>query len=271
MPDTIASSSGFQRVPRGIPKNILQFWHDKSAIPPEMQEAMDGTRRHNSDYRAALLDDGEIAALLGAGGRAELLALFQLVRIPASRSDIARLVMLEEFGGFYLDASMQFHTSLNPFLARDPELVLVRRDDFPRYRDCPENAHVMGGIIGAPPRSPFISRCIRLLVANLLSGEFNTRSWEVGPGVINRTLQAYDTGGRVEKLSFKEMLKESVSYRRSPGVSNAWVKQQEEGIIDPAHYASGPLDVSYGSPAPSRSTASCVIATWQPRQRTTRI
>jgi hypothetical protein len=224
-----------------IPRNILQFWHDKAVVPPEMHEAMEGTRAHNRSYRIHIFDDEGIAALLVATDRPDLLELFRLVRLPSSRSDIARLVILERYGGFYLDASMQFHVSLDAFLEGNPELILVRRDDFPQYADCPEQAHVMGGIIGAPPRSPFIRECIRRLVACLMSGELNTRAWDAGPGLINQTLRTHQPRGLVRKLSFRQLLDGSLSYRRSPGVSNIWVERQKQGIIDPALYAAGPL------------------------------
>ncbi|MCX6970427.1 MAG: glycosyltransferase [Verrucomicrobia bacterium] len=231
---------------RSIPKNILQFWHDKSRIPLEMQEAMDETRRRNGDYKPALADDAEIRSLLLGDGRRELLMLYDLVRLPSSRSDIARLVLLQKYGGFYLDASMQFHISLNGFLAGDPELVLVRRDDFPQYYDTPDKAHVMGGVIGAPVRSPFIELCIERLTQNLIIGTLNTDAWAAtGPGVINQTLRCYQAIRPVSKLSFTELLRGSVSYRRSPGITNMWVQNQKDGIIDPSHYASGPISLKH--------------------------
>ncbi len=227
-----------------IPRNILQFWHDKAQIPREMQEALDGTRQSHRDYRMWLADDAEIRALLTRRNDTALLLLYGLLRLPSSRSDLARLVLLHEYGGFYLDVSMQLHTSLSPHLAGDPELIVVRRDDMPRFHDCPEEAHVMGGILAAPPRSPFIEGCLQLLLENLVSGARNTEAWHAaGPGVINRTLQNYQTRRLIKKLSFREMLAGSVSYRRSPGISNAWVEKQKDGIIDPAVYAAGPLQL----------------------------
>jgi mannosyltransferase OCH1-like enzyme len=230
-----------------IPQNILQFWHDKNCVPVEMREAIDGTSVNNPDYRVSLADDEEVRSLLSSKYDTCLLKLYELLRLPASRSDLARLVMLHEFGGFYLDASMQFHISLNEFLVGDPELILVRRDDVPKYRDCPDRAHVMGGIIGAPARSPFIAQCITLLVENLVCGTFNTEAWRAaGPGVINKTLRTYQATRLVRLLSFTELLQGRVSYRRSPGVSNVWVQKQMEGIIDPALYdnARKELDLS---------------------------
>jgi hypothetical protein len=103
----------------------------------------------------------------------------------------------------------------------------------------------MGGIIGAPARSPFIALCLEHLTANLLAGTFNTRAWNAaGPGVINQALRTYQTTRPIKKLSFTKMLAGAVSYRRSPGVSNVWVEKQKNGIIDPALYAAGPLILS---------------------------
>jgi len=234
-----------------IPKNILQFWHDKEKIPVEMQEALDGTRATHGDYEIRLADDAEIRALLDARHTRELRAIYDLIRLPSSRSDIARLVLLKEYGGFYLDASMQFHSSLNAFLSGNPMLVLVQRDDMPLYRVFPENAHVMGGIIGAPAGLPFIDRCIERAVDYLQLGVFNTRAWmAAGPGVINATLRLDQTTHPIHKASFKAMRNGMVSHRRSPGISSSWTVRQREGIIDPALYAEGSLAIPLEKPAP---------------------
>ena len=226
----------------GIPKNILQFWHDKKIIPYEMRKALEGTRNSNPDFALTLADDEAIRNLLRARYDRTVQALYELIRLPSSRSDLARFVLLLEYGGFYLDVSMKFHVSLNTYLAGNPELILVRRDDVPKYADQPENATVMSGIIGAPARSPFIESCLQVLVANLVSGRYNTKAWwATGPGVLNRVLQTYPAGRPVRKLSFKEMRGGAVAYLRSHGVSNVWTKKQKDGIIDPTCYVAGSL------------------------------
>jgi mannosyltransferase OCH1-like enzyme len=198
-----------------------------------------------------LTDDAEIRALLDAEHPRELRIIYDLIRLPSSRSDIARLVLLKKYGGFYLDASMQFHSSLNEVLTDNPMLVLVQRDDMPMYRAYPENAHVMGGIIGAPADLPFLDRCLELVVTNLECGVFNTRAWmAAGPGVINAVLLKDQTTHAIKKLSFTKMLEGMVSYRRSPGVSTSWAKNQLNGIIDPALYANGFLEIPAEEPTP---------------------
>lgn len=228
-----------------IPKNILHFWHDKRTIPDLLQNAMRVTANNNPDYRVIFTDDDSIRQLIQQRHSPELLALYNLTRIPASRSDIARLVMLYEYGGVYLDVSMEIHGSLNKLYDRETELALVRRDDIPKYQDCPEQAHVIGGIIAAPPRLPFIKLCIQQIITHLLSGSLNTKGWSAtGPGVVNMILKDYNTRRIIRKWSFKEMQQGFLFYRRVPGVTNTWVQQQQQGIIDPALYANGPLDLT---------------------------
>lgn len=228
-----------------IPQNILYFWHDKSMIPDLLQNAMRETASNNPDYHIIFTDDNDIRQLIGEKHNQELLTLFNLTRIPSPRSDIARMVMLYEYGGFYLDVSMEMHRSLNTLYDRNTELVLVRRDDVPKYQDCPEQAHVIGGILAAPPRLPFIKHCIERIAANLTDGSLNTRAWHAtGPGVINALLKEQNPDLVIRKWSFKEMRQGFLDYRRVPGVSNTWVQQQVHGIIDPALYTNGPLDLT---------------------------
>lgn len=104
----------------------------------------------------------------------------------------------------------------------------------------------MGGVIGAPPFSPFIELCIERLMENLKSGTLNTDAWTAtGPGVINQTLRSCQAIRPASKLSFTELQRGSVSHRRSPGITNVWVQNQKDGIIDPSHYASGPISLKH--------------------------
>ncbi len=228
---------------RNIPKNIIQFWHDKTEIPKILQNSISVTKRSNDDYKFIFADDHTIYNLL-KDDKYYLLDLYKLNRIPASRSDMARLILLYEYGGFYLDVSMEMHKSLNELVEPDDEIILVQRDDDPRYKECPTDAHVINGIIGITPNSDFILWCLKKVRTNLTIGLHNHRVFvATGAMIINEALVVLGDSYKVKKLSFVSLKNEFLASRGAPGISNSWVHSQKEGIIDSSHYVDGLLNI----------------------------
>jgi mannosyltransferase OCH1-like enzyme len=54
-----------------------------------------------------------VKAHIAARYSTEILALYESNQVPASRSDMARLMLLYAFGGFYVDAAMGFQQPLH--------------------------------------------------------------------------------------------------------------------------------------------------------------
>ena len=219
-----------------IPKNIIQFWHDNDTMPEKIKSARDITFANNSDYNSIFADDKFMYNLLEQKWR-ELYELYKLNRIPASRSDVARLILLYEYGGFYLDMSMEFCKSLNSIVDENDDIILVRRDDFPQYKNCPEDAHVINGIIGVIPHSEFIRWCILNVYNNLSRGLYNKNVWfATGPKTVNDALNVYRNSYNIKKLSMIELKKNYFKIQRITGVSNNWVNLQKYGIICNSFY-----------------------------------
>lgn len=108
--------------------------------------------------------------------------LYKSIRIPAARSDIARLLLLYEFGGFYLDChfGLRDAAEINRLYAS-----LAQREAifFDRDRRLP-NAHsadtylLINGIIFSRPRSELIFQLCRQAFDNL--AEHRRRERESG-------------------------------------------------------------------------------------------
>jgi len=161
----------------------------------------------------------------------ELLVFYQENKIPASRSDIARLLLLYHYGGIYLDAAMEVSNSIGQLTDNDPEIVVARRDDFTLDRP-----HICSSPLGAIPRCRFIDEAIAMVRYNIRHRLFNNNVWKAtGPHTLNLLLPKYAELYKIEEHKFSQLLKTFFVYRRVHGVSNSWGTEQGHGIYEPLH------------------------------------
>jgi|WetSurMetagenome_2_1015567.scaffolds.fasta_scaffold307501_1 inositol phosphorylceramide mannosyltransferase catalytic subunit len=225
-----------------IPFNVLQFWHDRNTLPMEFYSASKTTKESCPEFNFIDADDEMIRHLMRKSYGTSLQKVYELNRVPASRSDLARYVLLWEYGGFYLDMGMELHSSLAKFINPDVDLVFVKRDDREKFSDNPAAAPVMNGILGAPPKSAFIGRCLEQSVYNLSTGRYNNLvSQCTGPFMLNGILQEFSGKMKFDILSFAELLQGFLCWIRLEGVSNGWGIQQLDGIIAPELFENGVL------------------------------
>ena len=219
-----------------IPKRIIQFWHDQELIPDVTLEAIQRTRELHSGYEYLLADDAYMQTHIASHHGKATLDLYNRILIPASRSDLARLMLLHHFGGTYLDCSLQFHKSLDSILQDDDEIVLAKRDDSPRFQNIPDKANVTNSMISAPPASNFIYWCIIKALSNLVDGDYNNKvALATGPQVINMALHRLGEQHRTRSLSFAKLRENSLTLTRKPGITNSWLDVQGEGILEPQY------------------------------------
>ncbi|QEM80313.1 glycosyltransferase family 32 protein [Halomonas binhaiensis] len=213
-----------------IPKRIIQFCHNPDHAPERILKAAETTRHNLSEYDYILADDELAKKVIKENWGENLYSWYCLNQIPASRADIARLVLVHHYGGIYVDLSMQMRNSFDDYL--DEDIILLKRDDFSQYQDNPQSAHFTNSIIGAPKGSPFLEALIAKIKLNFYLSRFN---YDVinctGPGVINQLLK--DVSGKFFPcpVSFKKANKNLFDYVRVKGFSNSWTEQQKEGII----------------------------------------
>ncbi|PRY25949.1 glycosyl transferase-like sugar-binding protein [Aliiruegeria haliotis] len=118
------SASALVGQPEG--RNIFYYWDDPSQVPPRFMANIRIARAMNYDWDVHLLGDDVVETEIAAFDP-ELLAQYRRIRIPACRSDIARLVLLYRHGGWYLDADIEPRKALDIFGVGKP--VLFWRDD----------------------------------------------------------------------------------------------------------------------------------------------
>ncbi len=218
-----------------IPNNLIVFFHDKSAMPDVFKECIDASLAANPEFTLIFLDDDDVRKLIVAHFP-QFQNIYGRIRVPAARSDIARLVALYQFGGVYTDISMAFRTPFRALYRREDELFVVRRDDAPAFRTRPHVAHIVNGIIASVPESDFILECLKRVYFNLSEGYVNyTVNLATGPSILTEAFYANRNrlSHRCSIGDFSILQVENFRYRRVSGVNNTWVEAQREGILNP--------------------------------------
>ncbi|MCK5896397.1 MAG: hypothetical protein KAG20_06300 [Cocleimonas sp.] len=220
-----------------IPNHIIQYWDNPETLPDVLKKSMEVTRKNNAEAKIIVADDRFMQQFIATKYNASVLCLYNLIRIPASKADLARLMLLYEYGGFYLDVSMALQRAVVELIDESVDLILVKRDDNPRYKNDKKNAHVINGIIGVVPKSAFIQWCIQRVFRNLINDDLNKSvNIATGPRVLNQALPHFEAHLMIKKLSFSALQKDFLSYQRAAGISNKWTQLQQYGNIDPAYY-----------------------------------
>lgn len=219
-----------------IPKNLILFWHDKAEVPARIQGAIDKTLEINSDYNLIFADDPFMIRFLREEGYSTLADLYEAVRVPSARSDIARFTLLYKYGGVYLDAAMETLRSIDTLLPAEAEMVLVRRDDLAQYQGRPDEAHFTAAIVASTPESKMLEELINEVTVNLHERKYDHCWYATGSFSLNQLYPQFCGTYNIVTLKFSDLLDDFFTYRCVPGISNAWVEQQKDGIVDPAYY-----------------------------------
>lgn len=156
-----------------IPKLIHHLWIDPSnepsvlqTIPQDVLENLSSWRQLEVGYQQKIWLIDEIIALCQARGLVDVVAAIHSCRFPSMKADIARLVCLTIFGGFWVD--LKLHLT-HRFLDRLTNYDLVLTTHFPKD-DLPDpTGHLSNSFIGAVPNNLVISKALEQVVKNVNS------------------------------------------------------------------------------------------------------
>lgn len=215
-----------------IPRHLFCFWHDPEHLPPSVQAALHFSQLRTPNYSWCLADDALIQKLLTQHYPAALQKLYQANQIPASRSDLARLILLYHYGGIYIDASMELQEDPhNLLIGTAQHFVAVQRDDNPRYLKHPPLAHTVNSIFAAQRHHPALKMALYIAWANLASRHYNHRVWYAsGAYCLNQALAYHPADAR---RSFRALKDRLFVYRRDLRSNNRWRQSQQQGILPP--------------------------------------
>lgn len=99
-----------------IPK-ILHFIWFGSDLPEEFREYIDTWKHHHPDYKVMVWDEHNLPKLQNQ-------TLFDKAKTHAERSDIARLEILQRYGGIYIDTDYECHRNIEPIIKEDTFFII---------------------------------------------------------------------------------------------------------------------------------------------------
>lgn len=199
--------------PANIPKVIVQFWHDSSAIPPDVCECLDSWEPLTGQgFKRALFDDNEAKRFIASRLGGPYVAAFDRCRHPAMRCDYFRLCYIFRHGGFYVDADDIYQGGDCQYLFRDNRLkiqplcydalsdTMVQADVFKGKRAYSPHwiFYVNNNPLVAPASHPVIrlalARSTRILLRN--SGDSLDIQSTTGPGNLTASLVGHSIASR---------------------------------------------------------------------------
>jgi SAM-dependent methyltransferase len=224
-PNTPAPTLGLRAIQlslsqQRLPRNLILFWHDLGSIPASIRAAVDRTRARHPGFQILFADDTYMAGFIRSRYGDDVLRLYVENTIPASRCDIARMMLLIEHGGIYIDAKLELLRPIESAVAASTELWLVRRA-----------GGIVNNLLGAVPRHPIIERTLEVILRNLRNGYFNRFvPAATGPLCLTRVVESSGVSPSTELADFHALHGALFSMHSVPGVRSSWVVQQVRGI-----------------------------------------
>lgn len=204
-----------------IPPRLIHFWHDSTSIPPHVQGAIDRAVSLHPDYEHVLADDASMVELLRARYGQRELTLYERNAIAASRSDVARLVLLVEYGGFYVDAARILRMPLDTLVEPDTEIFLTM------FFGSPANT-----IMGAIPRHPVVEDTLRVVLRNLERRRYNHQVIKAtGADCLATTLERHEPVAHVSRAELSRVnVRKATASNGEAEATACWWMEQVSGI-----------------------------------------
>lgn len=177
-PSTIRKTHGAGQ----IPKYMHRIWVGPNPIPDEYERHWASWKKHHPDWMMTTWDEKDLASQFAGD-----VGLGFAKRIPepkrwAAISDIARLLILQKFGGMYVDTDFECFRSFQR-LVDSAGLLLA---DMTKGDPC-------NGLMAASPNHPMLEQMVRAATDGIAAGS-GTILEQAGPAMVKRVLGPWITG-----------------------------------------------------------------------------
>jgi mannosyltransferase OCH1-like enzyme len=154
-----------------VPKIIHHVWIDprdqpdyKSTIPPEIQDNLLSWRTLEVGYRQTVWQLPDILDICKNQKKTRIVQALQSCRFPSMQADIARLMLLWIFGGFWVDLKLHLNRR---FLDRLADNDLILTEHFPKIDLPSPDGRLSSSFIGAVPGNLVIAKALASAVRNV--------------------------------------------------------------------------------------------------------
>ena len=193
-----------------IPKFIHQIWiQGENLIPAKMKKNMDKIKDMHNDWQYILWDEIAILQLLSQYGDLEKYYKFIYMH---QKIDYAKFVILDVYGGIYIDADAYTKKKLDSLFAMysDYDLIIsdVSNTRFEKYVLCRDaDTCVNNGIIIAKSNSDVLKYLCRNFKTDCGSFEIKYQCIQntTGPMIFNALIKNYSGTSKIKILNHKVM------------------------------------------------------------------
>jgi len=212
----ISKSNGSDEAHQGsVPKVIVQFWHDKDAIPEDVQECLESWQCLRKDgFERIVFDDEKARKFISDALGARHVSAFDACYHPCMRCDYFRLCYIFCEGGFYCDADEVYQgTDLNglfsdDFLKLQPLCIdtrsgmLIKANVFMTGQEPSPDwiFYIASAPIIGPAKHPIVQlaleRTTRLILAD--PKKRHDIHWTTGPGNMTASVVKYGVTHGIE-------------------------------------------------------------------------
>ena len=179
-----------------IPKIIHQFWTSSRIeyIPLDIRINIKSWEDTHPDFICITWSISSLSQLLESFHGLNLLDSINNCRFPAMQSDIIRLAVVYEYGGFWSDLK---NYALKPFIN---ELVthdnLILSEHWPLKTSSKQNPHLLNSFLGAPQHNEYIWEWIQNAHENIKQKKDFGVVRLTGAGVIMKIINQHQKRGK---------------------------------------------------------------------------
>ncbi|GBQ25116.1 hypothetical protein AA0472_1651 [Acetobacter estunensis NRIC 0472] len=177
-----------------IPPSIYMYWD--SNRPEEVEQNLAYHREELEAFDVRMFDRDDAAQWLYERYGREAQDLFLNARHPAEAADFLRVHVIQELGGWWLDADIRITApeELEALAVKKPSHVFFVTDNY----------YVHNDFFGSRRNSPILADCMLSLYRNSYLFKDLYIAYKTGPGVFNRALNrklhtAFSTGQPFER------------------------------------------------------------------------
>ncbi|MBN8875563.1 MAG: hypothetical protein J0H67_22230 [Rhodospirillales bacterium] len=176
-----------------IPRTLIQFW-DKAPPPDEIQALSDAWRQFFGPARYTLFNDADAARFILSTYGSEIQDLYLACYHPAMKADFFRLLYLNVFGGFYVDADDELMAGAAWLMRQTTDAELIVVTAVPSEDGGERKLNLNNLFIACIPGHPVIKAALDFVISALrAAARAGTRPsiWgTTGPGALTRGLIA---------------------------------------------------------------------------------
>ncbi len=171
-----------------IPKIIHQLWisPNNQDIPDDIKENILSWEITHPDYIRMMWSLPSLSPLLEDFYGLNLLESINACRFPAMQSDIIRLALIYEYGGFWIDLKLQGIQSFVSDLIEYDKIILVEN----WFEKTPAKYHprLLNGFLGAPEKNKYVWMWLKNAIQNIKQRKNRGVFGLTGAGVMMRLM-----------------------------------------------------------------------------------